>query len=155
MKRRALALGAGAVVLAAASVVVVVRMRQPAAPASTAPLPSAGAQLSGRVLLAPALQAEVKADDTVFIFARVLDGPRGPVALLKRRAGELPLDFVLDERAATNPTLRLSPSMRLVVGARIARAGQDEPQPGDLQGVLAPVGVGSSGLVVEIASRLQ
>jgi cytochrome c-type biogenesis protein CcmH len=124
------------------------------AEASPPTVHAAGARLQGRVTLAPALQAQVQPDDTLFIFARVLDGPREPVALLRRRAGDLPLDFVLDGAAATNPTLRLSPSMRLVLGARISRSGSAEPHSGDLQGVLAPVGVGSQGLVLEIGSVL-
>ena len=114
-----------------------------------------GAQLSGRVVLSAALQARVQPEDTVLIVARVLDGPRMPVAVLRRRAGELPLDFTLDDSTATTPTLRLSPSMQLVVAARILRAGQAVAQPGDLQGISLPVPVGSRGLLVEINSVVQ
>lgn len=117
---------------------------------ASAPSGGSGAQLSGRVVLTAALQTRVKPDDTVLIVARVLDGPRTPVAVLKRRASELPLDFKLDESAATTPTLRLSPSMQLVVAARILRAGQAAAEPGDLLGTSAPVPVGTHGLVIEI-----
>lgn len=114
------------------------------------PTAGIGAQLSGRVVLDAALQARVRPDDTVLIVARVLDGPRTPVAVLKRRASELPLDFKLDDSAATTPTLRLSPSMQLVVAARILRAGQVAAEPGDLLGAAQPVPVGTHGLVIEI-----
>ena len=114
-----------------------------------------GARISGRISLAPALKARVLPDDTVFIFARLVDGPRLPVAVLKRRAAELPLDFVLDERSAINPTLRLSASMQVVVGARISRSGQAAPQSGDLQGFSEPVPVGSSGLQIEIHQAVK
>ncbi len=114
-----------------------------------------GAQISGRVVLSAALQARVQPEDTVLIVARVLDGPRMPVAVLKRRASELPLDFTLDDSTATTPTLRLSPSMQLVVAARILRGGQAVAQPGDLQGISLPVPVGSRGLLVEINSVAQ
>ena len=117
--------------------------------------PSVGAQITGRVVLSAALQARVQPEDTVLIVAGVLDGPRMPVAVLKRRASELPLDFTLDDSAATTPTLRLSPSMQLVVAARILRAGQAVAQPGDLQGISLPVPVGSRGLLVEINSVVQ
>ena len=123
--------------------------------AGAAPTASVGAQISGRVVLSAALQARVQPEDTVLIVARVLDGPRMPVAVLKRRASELPLDFTLDDSAATTPTLRLSPSMQLVVAARILRAGQAVAQPGDLQGISLPVPVGSRGLLVEINSVVQ
>lgn len=114
-----------------------------------------GAQLSGRVVLAPELASQVKPDDTVFIFARLLDGPRMPVAQLKRRAADLPLTFNLDAAAATNPTLRLSPSMQLVVSARVSRSGQAAPQAGDLWGASPPVPVGTAGLLIEIQRTIE
>lgn len=117
---------------------------------AAAPSGGIGAQLSGRVVLDAALQARVKPDDTVLIVARVLDGPRTPVAVLKRRANELPFEFTLDENAATTPTLRLSPSMQLVVAARILRAGQAVAETGDLQGSSLPVPVGARGVLIEI-----
>lgn len=126
------------------------------APGAAAPAAAgAGAQVSGRVVLAAALQGRIKPDDTVLIFARLVDGPRMPVAVLKRRAGDLPLDFKLDESTAMSPSLRLSPSMQLVVGARVSRSGQAMPQPGDLQGFSQPVPVGSSGLQIEITDTVK
>ena len=116
---------------------------------------SSAAQVSGRVVLADALRGQVAPGDTVFIFARLLDGPRAPVAVLKRRASELPLDFRLDESTATNPTLRLSASTLLVVGARISRSGQAAPQPGDLRGNAGPVPVGTGGMLIEIDGVLK
>ena len=117
---------------------------------AAAPTAGIGAQLSGRVVLSAALQARVQPDDTVLIVARVLDGPRTPVAVQRRRASELPLDFKLDDSAATTPTLRLSPSMQLVVAARILRAGQAAAEPGDLLGTAHPVPVGTHGLIIDI-----
>ena len=114
-----------------------------------------GARISGRITLAPALKSRVLPDDTVLIFARLVDGPRMPVAVLKRRAADLPLDFVLDERSAINPSLRLSASMQVVVGARVSRSGQATPQSGDLQGFAEPVPVGSSGLHIEIREAVK
>lgn len=116
---------------------------------------SVGARISGRITLAPALKSRVLPDDTVFIFARLVDGPHMPVAVLKRRAADLPLDFVLDERSAINPALRLSASMQVVVGARLSRSGQATPKSGDLQGFAEPVPVGSSGLHIEIGEAVK
>ncbi len=116
---------------------------------------AASPRISGRITLAPALKSRVLPDDTVLIFARLVDGPRLPVALIKRRAGELPLDFVLDERSALNPSLRLSPSMQVVVGARVSRTGQATPQSGDLQGFAEPVPVGSHGLLIEVGETVK
>jgi cytochrome c-type biogenesis protein CcmH len=116
---------------------------------------AAGARISGRITLAPALKARVQPDDTVLIFARLVDGPRMPVALLKRRAADLPLNFVLDESSAVNPSLRLSPSMQVVVGVRVSRSGQATPQSGDLQGFSEPTSVGSHGLLIDINEAVK
>ena len=125
--------------------------RGAAAPAAA----TAGAQISGRVVIADALKSRVKPDDTVLIFARLLDGPRMPVAVLKRKASELPLDFQLDESSAMNPGLRLSPSMQVVVGARVSSSGQAMPQAGDLQGFADPVPVGTKDLAITISTVVK
>jgi cytochrome c-type biogenesis protein CcmH len=122
-----------------------------AAPAVTA---TAGPQVSGRIELSAALKAQVRPEDMVMIFARVVDGPRMPIAALRREARELPLDFVLDDKAALNPGLKLSPSMLVIVGVRISKSGQAGAQPGDLQGFSDPVPVGTKGLRIEINQRV-
>ena len=86
--------------------------------------PAAGPQVSGRIELSPALKAQVKPEDTVMIFARVVDGPRMPIAALRREARELPLEFVLDDKAALNPGLKLSP---LDAGDRGRACEQERP----------------------------
>ena len=52
------------------------------------------ASISGRVSLSPALAARVAPGDTVFIFARAAEGPRMPLAILKRTAADLPASFI-------------------------------------------------------------
>jgi cytochrome c-type biogenesis protein CcmH len=39
-----------------------------------------------------------------------------------------------------------------VVGARISKLGQAAPQPGDLQGLSAPMGTTAQGLKIEISA---
>lgn len=150
MKLRFVAPAAALLVAAAAWV----WWARPGAPPAVAPS-ALGPQLSGQVVLAPQLAAQVRPEDTVFIFAQVLDGPRMPVAQLKRRAAELPLQFTLDERSAVNPAPRLSPSMQIVVSVLVSRSGQVTAQAGDLQGQSAPVPVGTQGLAIEIDRVLK
>jgi cytochrome c-type biogenesis protein CcmH len=45
----------------------------------------AEATIKGRVTLSPSLAAKAAPTDTVFILARALEGPRMPLAILKRR----------------------------------------------------------------------
>jgi cytochrome c-type biogenesis protein CcmH len=126
-----------------------------AAPAGSAPVAVATAQVSGRVTLSPALAAQAGPDDTVFVFARAADGPRMPLALLKKRVADLPFDFVLDDSLAMSPAAKLSGAAQVVVGARISKSGQAMPQPGDLQGFAAPVAPGAKGVNVEIADAVK
>ena len=128
---------------AAASVTSVTR----ATGAASAP----AAALRGSVSLAPALAARVRADDTLFVFARAAEGPRMPLAILRKQVRDLPLEFVLDDSSAMSPAARLSSSRSVVVGARISRAGDAMPQPGDLQGWSAAVAPGASGLKIVIS----
>ena len=105
-----------------------------------------GAQITGRVSLAPALAARAAPTDTVFIFARAAEGPRMPLAILKRTVADLPITFTLDDSMAMSPQMKLSNFPLVVVGARISKSGNAMPQPGDLQGQAAPTKIGSSGI---------
>ncbi|MFZ2987168.1 tetratricopeptide repeat protein, partial [Ideonella sp.] len=123
----------------------------PGGPATPAAADSA---ISGRVTLAPALAAETQPDDTVFVFARPASGAKMPLAILKKRVRDLPLDFTLDDSLAMSPAAKLSGASMVVVGARISRSGQAMPQPGDLQGLSASLAPGARGLQLQISAVL-
>lgn len=119
--------------------------------AGTTPARAAGAALSGEVHLAPALAARVAPDDTLFIFARAANGPRMPLAIVRRTAGELPVRFTLDDSTAMTPEMRLSKFSEVVVGARISKSGNAMPQSGDLVGQSAVMKPGAAGLRITIS----
>jgi cytochrome c-type biogenesis protein CcmH len=112
--------------------------------------PSAG--LSGTVSLSPSLASKVKPDDTIFIFARATQGPRMPLAILKRKASELPITFKLDDSTAMSDDLKLSKFTNVVVAARVSASGNVMPQTGDLLGQLGPVSAGTQNLKIVIDS---
>ncbi len=114
-----------------------------------------GDVVSGRIVLSDKLKDRVAAGDTLFIFARPAEGSRMPVALTRKRAGELPLAFKLDDSMAMVPQNRLSMQTRVVIGARISKRGDATPKSGDLQGFSEPVSVGTVGLKVEITEVVQ
>jgi cytochrome c-type biogenesis protein CcmH len=121
-----------------------------AAPASAAAAAVAGKAISGEVVLSDELAARVAAGDTLFIFARAEQGPRMPLAILRRPAGDWPQRFTLDDAMAMAPQLKLSGFASVVVGARISRSGQAMPQAGDFVGQTAPVAPGATGLRIVI-----
>jgi len=125
---------------------------QPAPARAAASAPSA---VSGTVQLAPALTARVAPADTVFVFARAADGPRMPLAVMRKQVRELPAAFTLDDTMAMAPGTKLSDHPRVVVGARISKSGSPTPQPGDLEGLSAPVKVGDTGVVVVIGTEIR
>jgi len=106
--------------------------------------------VQGQVRLAPALAGRAGPNDTLFIFARATQGPRVPVALLKRQVKDLPVQFTLDETMSMIPDLNLSKFGTVIIGARISRNGDAIASSGDLQGFSGPVKVGSMGVQVQI-----
>ena len=120
------------------------------ASAATVAATATSTQVSGRVSLAPLLAARVAPGDTVFIFARAAEGPRMPLAILRRTAAELPITFTLDDSLAMAPEMKLSKFARVVVGARISKSGEAMPRAGDLIGQSAPVSTGSGPLEIVI-----
>jgi cytochrome c-type biogenesis protein CcmH len=118
-------------------------------PIAAAPA-AGGATIAGRVDIAPALAAQVTLSDTVFIFARAVDGPRMPLAVLRVPARELPKQFRLDDSMSMAPGVKLSSAAAVIVEARISKSGNALPQPGDLSGHSAPVKPGTSDVKITI-----
>jgi cytochrome c-type biogenesis protein CcmH len=122
--------------------------RQPAAsgPASVA----GSATIAGRVDIAPSLASKVTLTDTVFIFARAIDGSRMPLAVLRLPARELPKEFTLDDSMSMAPTAKLSSAQAVIIEARVSKSGNALPQSGDLAGKSAAVKPGASGVKIVI-----
>ncbi len=114
-----------------------------------------GKSVSGTVRLDPAFKARVADTDMVFIFARAAEGPRMPLAVIRKTVKDLPLTFSLDDSMAVMPSLKLSSVARVVVGARISKSGNATPSPGDLQGSSQPVQVGAKGISITIDSEVK
>ena len=114
-----------------------------------------GSRVSGVVRLAPELAGKVAPGDIVFIFARAAEGPRMPLAILRKRAGDLPAEFTLDDTMAMAPQMKLSAFPRVIVGARVSKSANATASPGDLQGLSAPVNVGAKSVSVVIDTELR
>lgn len=78
-------------------------------------------------------------DDVVYVFARALQGPPMPLAVVRRQASELPLTIELDDAQSMMPDRPLSSVREIVVEARISRHGAPEKRPGDVEAVAVPV----------------
>jgi cytochrome c-type biogenesis protein CcmH len=109
------------------------------APAAPAAANAATGGLRLHVSVAPALSAKVPAGSVVYVFAKAVQGPPMPLAVLRVPAAQLPADVLLDDTMAMAPQLRLSQFDRYTVTARISRSGGAQAQSGDLEGSLAAV----------------
>lgn len=108
-----------------------------ATPAATV---ETGIQVS--VALDPALEEKTSPEDTLFIFARAVKGPRMPLAIVRKQVKDLPLTVTLDDSQAMSPQMVLSNFPEVSIGARISKTGNAIPASGDLKGEQTPVSVG-------------
>lgn len=109
--------------------------RQEAAPGGT--------EIHGTVTIAGALAAKVAASDTLFIFARAPNGPPMPLAAVRTRATGWPVAFTLDDSSAMVQGMQLSKFANVNLVARVSRLGSANAQPGDIEGSIENVAVGS------------
>ncbi len=109
-----------------------------------------GSSVSGVVTLSQSLAAEVLPTDTVYIFARMMNGPRMPLAILRTEAGKMPIEFTLDDSMAMDASMNLSSASEVMVMARISRSGNATPQSGDMQGGVQNVKIGTAGIEIVI-----
>ena len=95
------------------------------------------------VMLAPELKSRVKSDDALFIYAQALSGPKMPLAIIRKRAGDLPFSGKLTDADGMLPNMKLSDFNQVKLLARISNTGNAMPQPGDLMGVIEVVDTGT------------
>jgi cytochrome c-type biogenesis protein CcmH len=127
-------------------------------PVAQAPKPAkapGAARVSGTVKVDPKLAAKIAPDDTVFIFARAAEGPRMPLAILRKQGRDLPVKFTLDDSMAMAPQMRLSAFPKVVIGARVSKTANATASPGDLEGLSQAVQVGATGVAVTIDSEVR
>lgn len=104
----------------------------------TAQVPAPAAlRLKVRVELAPALRDKVKAQDTVFIFARASSGPPMPLAAKRVTVAQLPIEVELSDADAMMAQMKLSDFAEVQLVARVSKDGQ--PTQGEWVGQSAPL----------------
>ncbi|HEY2346287.1 MAG TPA: tetratricopeptide repeat protein [Xanthomonadaceae bacterium] len=115
----------------------------PALPEEAADSSAGPALLTVRVDIAPALRAKLAPDDTLFVFARAVDGPPMPVAVKRVPAKDFPQTITLADDDGPMPTMRLSQQKTVSVQARISHSGDALPRSGDFEAAPAAATVGA------------
>ena len=95
--------------------------------------------LSVQVSLAPKLQKAVAAEDTVFIYAQAISGPKMPLAIVRKHVSDLPLTVSLNDSMAMMPNMKLSNFASVKLLARISKSGNAMTQSNDLIGIIEQV----------------
>ncbi|WP_024675789.1 c-type cytochrome biogenesis protein CcmI [Pseudomonas syringae] len=98
--------------------------------------------LNVRVELAASLKGKVQPTDSVFIFARAINGPAAPLAVKRITVADLPAEVELSDSDAMLPQLKLSTFAQVQLVARVSRAGQ--PTTGEWVGRSQPLASNTS-----------
>lgn len=76
----------------------------------------------------------VSANQTVFIYAQALSGPKMPLAIVRKQVADLPLTVELNDSMAMQANLHLSDFAQVKIIARISKTGNAMTQSGDVLG---------------------
>ncbi|MBF6650244.1 c-type cytochrome biogenesis protein CcmI [Methylobacter sp. BlB1] len=103
------------------------------------PTEAASPGIDVEVSLAPELRTKISPEQTVFIYAQALSGPKMPLAIVRKQVSDLPLTVNLNDSMAMMPEMKLSRFDQVKLIARISKSGNATQQPGDLIGVIDSV----------------
>ncbi len=113
---------------------------------SKKPVTTFGVEVKVDVELGSELMSFAKHDDTVFIYAQALTGPKMPLAISRKKVADLPLTVILNDSMAMMPNMKLSNFPKVKLLARISTSGNAMPQVGDLIGSIDSVDLTDKGL---------
>ena len=108
-----------------------------------------GKNINGTVEINSDLKSRIKPDYIVMVIARA-PGARMPVAIMRGKAADLPLRFVLNDALAMTPDALISNLSEATIEVRISKSGQAKAEPGDLYSEIQTVKVGTNNLMVVV-----
>ena len=89
----------------------------------------------------------VSMNDTVFIFAKAVNGPPMPLAVVRKQVKDLPLEVSLDDTMAMVPNMTLSSFDKVKITARVSKTGKPLLQKGDIYSKEKQIQLPYSGLI--------
>lgn len=91
------------------------------------------------VKLAKELQTKLQGGEVLFVFAKALNGPPMPLAVVRQNVDRFPIEVLLNDSQSMMPELKLSKFESVIVSARISKTGTPQGESGDLEAVAVPV----------------
>ena len=123
---------------------------EPLVSQATSPVTAVSSKnINGTVEINPDLKSRIKPDYIVMVIARA-PGARMPVAIMRGKAADLPLRFVLNDALAMTPDALISNLSEATIEVRISKSGQAKAEPGDLYSEIQTVKVGTNNLKVVV-----
>ncbi len=99
--------------------------------------------VSGTIEVDESVADKISPSDTLFVFARVPEGPPMPVAAVRKPAADWPVQFTLDDNSAMIDGMMLSSFERIDIVARVSQDGNADPQEGDIEGHVEGIDLGN------------
>lgn len=84
-----------------------------------------------KISISQELKEKVSPEDSVFIYAKAMNGPPMPLAAVRKSVSDFPIKITLNDDLAMMPSLKLSFFKDVIVGARISKSGQAIATEGD------------------------
>ena len=111
---------------------------------------AAVALVSVEISIDGVLAGQVREGDTIFVYARRMEGGGPPLAAKRVVLGKLPLVVGLSDADSLMPTGKLSSQPQVVVMARLSRSGDAKPASGDIEAdpVVVDTKIGTSASLV-------
>jgi cytochrome c-type biogenesis protein CcmH len=106
------------------------------------------------VSIAPELAQRLSGQETVFVFARAVNGPPAPLAVKRFSVRQLPTRVMLSEADAMAAGLTLATFPQVQIVARISRSGGVIANPGDIEGGTEPLDPRTTSRVAVVVDRI-
>lgn len=104
----------------------------------------AAVEIRGHLSYSQSVADQISADDVVFITAKAPGNPM-PLAVLRRSASDLPLDFVLSDDTSMVKGNGIATASEVIVTAKVSRSGDALNTATDLQATAGPMEPGNAG----------
>lgn len=103
--------------------------------------------IRGRISVSPEVANDVSDDDVIYIIAKSTDGNPMPLAVMKRPAEELPLEFELSDDSSMVSGRRILSADTVIVTAKLSRSGDALNTGTELQAISDRITPGDGELV--------
>ena len=117
--------------------------------------PVVKAEITVHVSLDDSVKDKVSATDTLFVYAKAMQGPPMPLAAVKHSVDVLPVTVKLNDAMAMMPAMKLSNFDQVIISAVVSKSGQPGMNSGDLFAELGSVAVMANQKVSLVINQIK